>query len=75
MPDTDFASVAELEAKVKKFIADNNFDNGSILWPLRVSLSGLEKSPGPFELMRVLYIGYGKFEILQRVEIALRLLA
>jgi glutamyl-tRNA synthetase len=74
LPEADFTSVAELETKVKKFIADNNFDNGSILWPLRVSLSGLEKSPGPFELMKVLYIGYGKFEILQRVEIALKLL-
>ncbi|MDB4940151.1 MAG: gltX [Candidatus Doudnabacteria bacterium] len=74
LSDSDFNSVLEIETKVKEFIAQNNLDNGSVLWPLRVALSGLEKSPSPFELLYVLFIGYGKFEILQRIEIALKLL-
>ena len=40
---------------------------GDALWPLRVSLSGLKNSPGPFEIMEVL----GKKESLKRIDIAL----
>ncbi|MFH1759450.1 MAG: glutamate--tRNA ligase [Patescibacteria group bacterium] len=40
---------------------------GEVLWPLRVALSGQEKSPGPYEIMEVL----GKEEVLRRVEIAI----
>ncbi|MBI4363431.1 MAG: hypothetical protein HY545_01125, partial [Candidatus Doudnabacteria bacterium] len=29
-------------------------DKGSILWPLRVALSGLKNSPGPFDILEVL---------------------
>lgn len=36
---------------------------GNVLWPLRVALSGREKSPDPFELMSIL----GKEKTLQRV--------
>ena len=36
------------------------------LWPLRVALSGKDKSPGPFELMDIL----GKEESLRRIDIA-----
>ncbi|MDB5255282.1 MAG: glutamyl-tRNA synthetase, glutamyl-tRNA synthetase [Candidatus Nomurabacteria bacterium] len=36
---------------------------GNVLWPLRVSLSGKEKSPDPFELMGIL----GKQETLARI--------
>ncbi|HOX60429.1 MAG TPA: glutamate--tRNA ligase [Candidatus Magasanikbacteria bacterium] len=43
-----------LETETKKWIADNGLTNGDILWPLRVALSGLEKSPGSFEIMAVL---------------------
>lgn len=41
---------------------------GEVLWPLRVALSGKDKSPGPFEIMDVL----GKDETLRRVEIAIK---
>lgn len=37
-----------------------------ILWPLRVALSGLKNSAGPFEIMEVL----GQKEVLKRLEIA-----
>ena len=37
---------------------------GGVLWPFRVSLSGKEASPGPFEIAEIL----GKNETLRRVE-------
>ncbi len=40
---------------------------GAVLWPLRVALSGKDKSPGPFEIMDVI----GKEETVKRMEIAL----
>ncbi len=40
---------------------------GEVLWPLRVALSGKDKSPGPFEIMEVM----GKEESLRRIEIAI----
>ena len=42
LPEADF-SLPQFEEKLKKFIVDNNYDNGSVLWPLRVALTGLEK--------------------------------
>lgn len=42
----------------------------SVLWPLRVALSGKEKSPDPFTLCALL----GKDVVLQRIEQALQLL-
>ncbi|MBI3046643.1 MAG: glutamate--tRNA ligase [Candidatus Harrisonbacteria bacterium] len=47
-------------------LADNQ-GRGEFLWPLRVALSGKDKSPGPFELMEVL----GKEESLRRINIAI----
>jgi len=41
---------------------------GDVLWPLRVSLSGKDRSPGPFDIMGVL----GKKETIRRIEIALK---
>ena len=42
------------ESIIKKWLMDNNKDVGSYLWPLRVSLSGKQKSPSPFELLSIL---------------------
>lgn len=36
---------------------------GNVLWPLRVALSGREKSPDPFELAAIL----GKVKTLERI--------
>lgn len=41
---------------------------GDVLWPLRVALSGKDRSPGPFEIMDVI----GKDETLRRIEIAIK---
>jgi nondiscriminating glutamyl-tRNA synthetase len=68
--DEDFAPET-LEAKTKDFISSHNLENGAVLWPLRVSLSGLAASPGPFEIANILHKGYGKEEIVTRLKIAL----
>ena len=46
----------------------NEIGRGEVLWPLRVSLSGKDKSPGPFDIMGVL----GKKETIRRINIALQ---
>lgn len=46
-------------------------DRGEVLWPLRVALSGKDKSPGPFEIMEVI----GKEEAMRRIEIAIKKLS
>lgn len=49
--------------------ADEN-GRGEVLWPLRYSLSGLERSPDPFTLISIL----GKEESLSRIQSALAIL-
>lgn len=73
LSENDF-SLQSFEDKIKQFISQSNKDNGSVLWPLRVALSGMEKSPSPFEIAAVLYKGYGKQEILERLKQALIIL-
>ncbi len=67
--DTDFVKET-LELKLKVFIETNNYDNGTVLWPLRYALTGMEKSPGPFEVASVLHLGLGKQEIIERLKLA-----
>jgi glutamyl-tRNA synthetase len=58
-----------LESKIKNFISENNLTTGEVLWPLRVALSGMEASPGPFEIMDAFAaLPNGKEIILQRLE-------
>ena len=40
---------------------------GKVLWPLRVALSGEQKSPDPFEIMKVI----GKDAVLRRIDNAI----
>jgi len=47
-------------------------DKGTMLWPLRVALSGLKASPGPFEIISVfLKLPDGKEIIAQRIQNAI----
>src|SRR3989344_2461859 len=47
-------------------------DKGAILWPLRVALTGLEASPGPFEIMDAFAVlPNGKEIILKRLNTAI----
>lgn len=68
LSDDIMANANELQQKLEEFIETNGFDKGSVLWPLRACLSGLEKSPPPFEIASTLFIGHGKNEILNRIK-------
>jgi len=58
-----------LEEKIGEWVKENNLQTGSVLWPMRVALSGQENSPGPFEIAEVL----GKDESLKRIKLAVNL--
>ncbi|HRH31986.1 MAG TPA: glutamate--tRNA ligase, partial [bacterium] len=62
-----FAQIALLEAAVKEYIVGAGLSNGNVLWPLRVALSGAEKSASPFECLWVL----GQAESLARIDTAI----
>jgi len=62
-----FDDMALLEQSVKSYIGDSGLQNGNVLWPMRVSLSGKTQSPSPFELAWVL----GREETLKRLSHAL----
>lgn len=66
-----FGDVKTMEEETRAWIAERGWGNGDTLWPLRVALSGREKSPSPFELMFVA----GKIETLARVDTALEKMA
>ena len=55
---------------VYSYIKARELKVGDYLWPMRVALSGQEKSPGPFEIAEVL----GKSETLLKVQKAITLL-
>jgi nondiscriminating glutamyl-tRNA synthetase len=56
-----------LEKKIGDWIEQNKYANGPVLWPLRVALSGQEKSPGPYEIAAAL----GKEETVGRIQSAI----
>ncbi|MFA6105099.1 MAG: glutamate--tRNA ligase [Patescibacteria group bacterium] len=60
-----------VEQSVMSMVKEKGYNNGMVLWPLRVALSGQENSPGPFEIAEVL----GKTESQLRIEISLSKLA
>jgi len=57
-----------LEKVVFDWLKSNDKKTGDYLWPLRVSLSGLKNSPGPFEIAWAL----GKSETLNRIDLAIK---
>ncbi|EKD33011.1 MAG: hypothetical protein ACD_76C00105G0014 [uncultured bacterium] len=65
--ETDF-EINALESKIKEYIKQKSYQNGDVLWPLRVALSGLEQSPSPFELAWAI----GKTETLHRIQNAIQ---
>jgi glutamyl-tRNA synthetase len=69
--DAWFSDVAGMEADLRVLITERGWGNGDTLWPLRVALSGREKSPSPFALLFVL----GKEESLRRIDEAVTSLA
>lgn len=57
-----------LNQTIYSYIKENDLKVGNMLWPLRVALSGKEKSPGPYEIAAVL----GKQETVNRINQALQ---
>ena len=62
--------VAMVETSIKGYIEAKGLQNGNVLWPTRVALSGRAASPSPFELAWAL----GKDETLARLDRAVQLL-
>ncbi len=57
-----------LETEIKKHIETNGLKTGEVLWPLRVALTGLQASPGPYEIMDAFgSLKDGKELILKRI--------
>lgn len=53
----NLAQVAmEWETEIKNWLFDHEKKPGEYLWPLRVALSGMLKSPSPFEILAILDI-------------------
>ena len=63
-------SPSSLEEAVRSFIGKNEYDNGTVLWAMRFSLTGEKKSPSPFECAFVL----GKKESIKRLQKAVDVL-
>jgi glutamyl-tRNA synthetase len=60
-------SVERTETLIKDWISDRGFMTGNVLWPLRVTLSGKERSASPFEYLYVI----GKEESINRISKAI----
>ncbi|MEI7741081.1 MAG: glutamate--tRNA ligase [bacterium] len=58
---------AHIEGILKEWVTGHGFQNGDVFWPLRVALSGAEKSPPPFTLMEI----FGRDESVRRIKLAL----
>ncbi len=70
LPDAAWTS-ASLETRIKAFISERGWTIGECLWPMRVALSGLEASPGPFDIANIL----GKTETVERLKLAAKKLS
>ena len=58
----------QLEKALFATIKERQLNNGEVLWPLRVALTGRKASPGPFEVAAAL----GKKESLHRIQHAIQ---
>jgi glutamyl-tRNA synthetase len=65
--DWEKYSVDQFEELLKKAVSESELSNGDVFWPIRVALSGIEKSPAPTELLWVL----GKDESVRRITSAI----
>ncbi|MEI8060988.1 MAG: glutamate--tRNA ligase [Candidatus Berkelbacteria bacterium] len=53
----------EIQKTLESIVSEKNLTNGDVFWPVRVALSGAEKSPSPVELLLAL----GKEESIKRI--------
>lgn len=68
LKETKWSRIENFEEILAKIVTDNELNNADVYWPIRVALSGQEKSPSPAELLWVL----GKEESCERLGKALR---
>jgi len=66
VPDSDW-NFDTLQKTLADVVVDQDLTNGDVFWPIRVALSGQEKSPSPVELLLAL----NKEESIKRIGIAL----
>ncbi|MEI7512305.1 MAG: glutamate--tRNA ligase [Candidatus Uhrbacteria bacterium] len=66
-----FGDIQKMEEETRAWIIEKAWSNGDTLWPLRVALSGREKSPSPFEMLFIC----GKSEALARIDAAIAKMA
>jgi nondiscriminating glutamyl-tRNA synthetase len=59
--------VEKVQASLLDYIDSRDKNRGEVLWPLRIALSGRERSPSPFEII----VGLGKEEALTRIDTAI----
>ncbi len=65
-------SLANLEPKIINHLEEQGIGKGEALWPLRVALTGLKNSPGPFEIMSAFdQIPNGRETVLRRIKNAI----
>lgn len=57
----------ELQMQLGLIVERNDLNNGDVFWPVRVALSGREKSPSPVELL----VALGKKESVNRLQKAI----
>lgn len=69
IPNQDFKAEGLKSALMSE--AEAYSSRGELLWPLRVALSGQQKSPPPFDIASIL----GKQESVKRIELAIKKLA
>lgn len=67
LTDDNFNSVESIEKVLKIWIESKEYGNGDVLWPMRVALTGQERSPNPFEIAYLV----GREETLRRIQIAI----
>ena len=63
-----WGNIDDFEKILSGIVKDNQLSNADVYWPVRVALSGKDKSPSPAELLWVL----GKDESLIRINKALK---
>ena len=63
--ENTFSSTEAIKSAIWDYVEKNG--KGDVLWPFRISLTGLQKSPDPFVSAKIL----GKDEVLKRLVIAI----
>lgn len=67
---TEDFNAQNIKSALEEAVEQNKLSNGDVFWPVRVALSGLEKSPPPEQIAEVL----GKKETLSRISRAIQIL-